>query len=427
MREKIGIVGGGIAGLTAGYVLAKKGFEVFIFEKEKTLGGLASGFKRKGWIWPLEKTIHHIFSNDREILNFSKEIGFNKFFFKSPLTGSLYFKKTLSLYPLDTPKDFLRFPLLSLKEKIRAGTVLSFLRLSPFVPFYERTTALEFLRKTMGRRASEILWEELFRKKFGKYAGKILLSFFWARIKKRSKKLGYPKEGFQAFIDYLEKKAVLNGVKIFKGCEVRAVERKEEGFRLISSAGSFKFNKIVFSLQLPIVLRLARKILPGDFVQKASKIKYLNAVSLVLETDKPVIDNFYWVNIASRKIPFMGVFQHTNFVEKRYYAGSHICYLGWYCKEDDWIWRAEKEEIVRKIFPYLQEIGFEGEIKSSYLFKAPFAQPIFDRYFVKNKPSFRLPVPGLYFAGFELSYPYDRGTNYAVKVGRRVASTVIIE
>ncbi|MFN4212888.1 MAG: FAD-dependent oxidoreductase, partial [Microgenomates group bacterium] len=87
---KIAILGGGFSGLTAGYYLAKKSHQVTIFEKEKILGGLASGFKVDNWDWYLERTVHHLFANDYHILNFAKEVGFNKIFFKEPETASLY-------------------------------------------------------------------------------------------------------------------------------------------------------------------------------------------------------------------------------------------------------------------------------------------------------------------------------------------------
>ena len=77
----IAILGGGYTGLTAAYELQKKGHAVTIYEKEKVLGGLAVGFKEKDWQWPLERAYHHLFESDHEIIEFSKEIGFNKIFY----------------------------------------------------------------------------------------------------------------------------------------------------------------------------------------------------------------------------------------------------------------------------------------------------------------------------------------------------------
>ena len=42
----------------------------------------------------------------------------------------------------------------------------------------------------------------------------------------------------------------------------------------------------------------------------------------------------------------------------------------------------------------------------------------------ENIPSLRTPLPGLYFASMSQVYPWDRGTNYAVEMGREVAQMV---
>src|SRR3990167_2868611 len=199
---KIAILGGGFTGLTAAYYLAKKGHETTIFEKEPVLGGLAVGFKSEGWDWYLERAYHHLLDSEDDILSFANEIGFKDIFFKDTQTASLYEigENNYRTFPVDSPQDFLKFPLLSLPEKIRAGLIISLLKASPFLSIYEKQTAEEFLRKTMGDRMWEVFWQELFRKKFGKYAENILASFIWARIKKRNKKLRYIEEGFQLFI-----------------------------------------------------------------------------------------------------------------------------------------------------------------------------------------------------------------------------------
>src|SRR3989344_7314217 len=89
---KIAILGGGITGLVAGFQLAKKDHQVTIFEQADKLGGLAKGFYSQSgdWQWPLETFYHHIFANDKDILDFSNEIGYKNIFFQQPVTASLY-------------------------------------------------------------------------------------------------------------------------------------------------------------------------------------------------------------------------------------------------------------------------------------------------------------------------------------------------
>ena len=52
---EIGIIGAGFTGLAAAIRLSQAGHKVTVFEKEDRPGGLATGFKDKGWEWPLEK------------------------------------------------------------------------------------------------------------------------------------------------------------------------------------------------------------------------------------------------------------------------------------------------------------------------------------------------------------------------------------
>ncbi|MGB9637621.1 MAG: FAD-dependent oxidoreductase, partial [Microgenomates group bacterium] len=66
---KVAIVGGGICGLTSAYLLGNKGHEIYVFEKERTLGGLAGSFKAENWQWPLEKYYHHFFPSDTEVFS----------------------------------------------------------------------------------------------------------------------------------------------------------------------------------------------------------------------------------------------------------------------------------------------------------------------------------------------------------------------
>lgn len=430
---KIAILGGGLTGLTASYYLAKKNHQVTLLEKEKILGGLASGFKQKNWDWYLERAYHHLFANDNDIINFSKEIGFNKIFFKNPETGSLYEKlkvksqklkvkfktKDYIIYPLDTPIDLLRFPFLSFSDKIRAGAILAFLKLSPFLPLFEKQTSISFLKKTMGETAYFLLFQELFRKKFGKYAENILLSFFWARIKKRTKSLGYFEGGFQEFINYLGKKLQDLGAKILTGYEIKKIKKKKEKFLIDNQ----EYDLVISTLPTQVTAKISEKIFPAKFTQNFRKLSYLHALTLILETDKPILEKTYWLNISVSEIPIMVLVQHTNFIDKKYYGGKHIAYLGWYLDKDDKLWNMNTQDLLNFIIPYLKQISnFKFQISNYYVFRAPFAQPIFDKTFLKYKPNFFTPVKNFYIANLDMTYPYDRGTNYAVKLGKEVVN-----
>lgn len=420
---KIAILGGGLTGLTAAYYLSKKGHQVTVFEKDKALGGLAQGFKAENWNWPLERAYHHLFASDSDILNFAKEIDFDKIFFRSPVTASLFSSRSnnFSILPLDTPFDLLAFPYLNIVDKFRAGSVIAFLKLSPFLSIFEKQTAEEFLKKTMGNNVWNILWQPLFRGKYGDYAGIILAVFIWARIKKRTKNLGYIEGGFQTLINHVEKRLTDLEVDILKNYQIKTI--KKHGEKYVIDGKTYEI--VISTLPTPILTKVAENVLPKNYLQRLSKIEYLHALTLIIETDKPIFEKTYWLNVSTPKIPIMGIVQHTNFIDKKNYGGKNLAYLGWYLKREDRLIKMDDRELIDYVLPYLKKISNTGfRVSKYYAFRAPFAQPIFDKNFVKNKPDFVTPTKNFFIANLDMTYPFDRGTNYAVKLGKQVAELI---
>lgn len=419
---KIAVLGGGITGLTAAYYLVKEGHTVTIIEKAQTLGGLAQGFREPEWDWALEYAYHHIFASDTDIQKFAEEIGFDKIYFSIPRTNSVYENKgKYQIYPVDSPLDFLQFPLLSMLEKIRAAFVLALLKFLPHLSYYESISSERFVKRYMGENMWKVFFEQLFRKKFGKYAGKVTASFLWARIYKRTQSLGYIKGGFQEFTDYVERKVIDMGVGIQKGKEISSLKRKGSGFEINTE----KFDKVVSTLPTHVLTQVAKQLFPEAYLTKLSKLSYLHALVLIIESDKPFLKETYWLNICTPKIPAMVIAQHTNFVSPTHYGGKHIAYVGYYLERDDPLMSESKENLLKMIVPHMKSIeGSDAKVERTYLFKGAFAQPIFDAAFKKNKPDFITPVENLYIANLDMTYPFDRGTNYAVSLGRRVAEII---
>lgn len=430
---RIAILGGGITGLTAAFYLSQRGYEITIIEKEEKWGGLAGGFKKPTWTWSLERTYHHIFRNDYAILDLAREIKFNTFVFSTPRTASLFGEKNnYRIFPVDSPKDFLLLPELSLISKLRAGMTLAFLKMSPFLRLYEKTTSPVFLKKTMGEEVWVNLWEQLFRKKYGKYAENILASFIWARIHKRTQQLGYPEGGFQAFIDVLAHKDREQGVFILSTTNIIEVSKREEGYEIstITKSGEKKYfyaDKIISTLPYPITCAVMKNIVGESYIKEQSRRKYLFAINLILKTKKPILNKTYWLNVGAADIPIMCIVQHTNFVPAAKYGGDELCYVAWYVDGDNYLLKKNNEEMVDFILPYLKALSPNISERPQVvgLFKAPYAQPIFDKDFLTIPRGFSTPAKDVFVANMDMTYPYDRGTNYAVQLGKDVSDFIL--
>jgi hypothetical protein len=85
------------------------------------------------------------------------------------------------------------------------------------------------------------------------------------------------------------------------------------------------------------------------------------------------------------------------------------------------------DELLTEFTPHLSKFNpnFRPDwITGAWAHKAVYAQPVPPVGYAALIPDVRTPLPGLYFASMSQVYPWDRGTNYAVEMGRRVAKMI---
>jgi len=168
--------------------------------------------------------------------------------------------------------------------------------------------------------------------------------------------------------------------------------------------------------------------LPDSYADNLRMLKSMGAVVLVVTLDRQ-LTHYYWHNLPKDAgFPYLAMVEHTNFIGPEHYGGDHILYLGDYLDTDHEYFKLSKEELLERFLPSLKRFNpaFDRSwVKESWLWKTPYAQPIPAVDHSKNIPPLRTPVPGLYFASMSQVYPWDRGTNYAVEIGQKVAGLVL--
>ncbi len=403
---KVAIVGGGFTGLTAAYELTKVGYDVTLFEKEESLGGLAWGFKQKDWDWYLEGGYHHWFTNDHDILGLIDELGLrDKLIVKRPITANYYKGK---IYQFDSPVNLFMFPYLSLFDKLRTAGLLVFCKVNPFWKPLEGVAAKDFFVTVGGEKAWDVLWRPLMYGKFGEYADTVSASWLWARIKKRTQKLCYIEGGFHTLVVALEETIKKQGGIIKLNVTLNEIPKG--------------FDRILLTVPSPIAQKLVPKI-------KLANVPHLHAQTLILETAEPILKDVYWLNVADRSFPFLAAVAHTNFMDKKYYAGHHLTYFGNYLPQGHPYLSMTKEQLLKIFLPYIKKLNpsfiYDPRSTISYLFIGPFAQPVHGLHYSQMAPKLTTSVKGIYLANLDSVYPWDRGTNYAVELGIRAAHIIM--
>ncbi|HMB23428.1 MAG TPA: NAD(P)/FAD-dependent oxidoreductase [Anaerolineales bacterium] len=425
---KIAIIGAGFGGMAAAYDLKNAGHEVTIYESANYVGGLASGFKEPHWDWSVEKFYHHWFQSDSEMLGLIKELGWqDKVLFPRPLTVMYHKGK---FYPFDSIIKAALFPGLGFGlDKIRFGLALVYLRLSNNWKALEKVTADAWMMKWAGKRAYEKMWKPLLVGKFGPYYRDVNMAWMWARLKTRTTRLGTFEGGFQHFADMFAERLRGMGVEIRLGVGVESIKR-EQGQLVVRGGGeTVAFDKALVTTSPNLMAKLVPD-LPENYLKGLLELKSMGAVVMVLSIKHQLSkEGYYWFNLPKEEgYPFLALNEHTNFVSSEHFGGDHIVYAGDYLEAGHEYFSLNDEELFERFLPAFKKFNpaFDRDwVKKIWVFRTNYAQPVPLLNHSKNIPAIQTPIEGLYFASMSQVYPWDRGTNFAVEIGRRAAQMII--
>lgn len=447
---RFAVVGAGVGGLAAAYDLVREGHEVLLLEAADHTGGLASGFRIPRWDWSLERYYHHWFASDEHILGLIDEMGWGeRVLFPWPKTA-VYHEG--DFHPMDAPLSsvipglpwvdrmpgaelvartlrVLLFPGLSLQAKLRAGLVGFYLTMTPRWQPFEEVTAHQWLRRYMGEEAYEVLWRPLLEGKFGPHYRDVNMAWFWARVKARTPRLGTYEGGFQAFIDDFTEEIVAQGVDLHLRSPVKTIRTKGRGLEVEIDDASFTVDQCLVTTSPALLAKMSPE-LPSDYLEHLLSLKSMGAVVLILALRQRLSrEGIYWHNLPKEAgFPFLALVEHTNYLSPRFFGGDHLVYCGDYLPPDHEYFSLTREELIERFLQALPSFNPEFEpswVRDTWLFRTPYAQPVPPLNHSANIPDLKTPVEGLWLASMSQVYPWDRGTNFAVEIGRRAARRML--
>jgi protoporphyrinogen oxidase len=425
------VIGAGFTGLAAAYQLVKMGIGVTVIESDAEVGGLAGCFEVNGE--RLEKFYHHWFVTDSYIMDLVKELGREHDVILRPTRTGMYFAN--NFFNLSAPLDVLKFKPLRYADRVRlAALVLRARAVTDFTQL-ESLTAQQWLSKIGGDAVYRVVWEPLLRGKFGPHAPEISAVWIWNKLKLRggsrdrrgNEVLAYYRGGFAALSRQMAKAINDSGGEIQTGVAACGLVVDRDRVLGVKTAREvIDADAVIATPALPIIADLLRPQVGAGYADELSRIEYLANVCVVLELDRS-LSKTYWLNVNDPSFPFVGVIEHTNFQPSETYGGRHIVYLSKYVADTDPVYAMSNAEMLDYALPHLQRMfsGFARNwVLASHVWRARFAQPIVKRGYRGLIPSPDTPLKGFHIASMAQIYPEDRGTNYAVREGRKIARTV---
>jgi len=427
--KEIAILGGGITGLTAAYYLLQAGADVTIVESRPQLGGLSTYFNFGPFWW--DQFYHCILTSDRPLLQLIDNLG---------LTDELRWTETKvgffcdgSLYPMSGSIDFLRFPPLSLLQKLRLGFgILYATRINDGLKL-EGELASDWLMRVFGAKNYRKMWGPLLKCKLGSCREEASAAFIWATIKRLystrdngSKKecLGYVRGGYRTVVNRLIEEIEKMGGKIVVGSPVQKVQSAAKGgVRVQSEKLTQVFEQVISTIPSRPLAQVAPE-LDVQFVKKLLEVKYLGVVCIVLVL-KRQLSPYYVTNLTEEDIPFTGIIEMSNLVAGEETAGRHLVYLPKYTAPGDPLFEAPEEQIwanfethLKRVIPDLKP----WDIEKRYLFRERFVQPVPVRHYSTLVPNMVTNVEGLLVANTTQIINSTLNNNEMVKIAQRAVA-----
>jgi protoporphyrinogen oxidase len=435
-QQRVAIIGGGFTGLAAAYDLAKQGHAITILERSPDLGGLASGFQIQGT--SIEKAYHHLFKTDTDILSLCEELGLKDRLIWHETSMAIYSDGQLS--PFTTPVDLLRFKPLSFVNRIRTGLVLLYLQMTNSWKKFTTVPALAWMKKWSGEQATRVIWEPLLKGKFSTYYDRVSMAWLWGRIHTRGNSkergsvketLGYVDGGFIVVVEAIKQALLDRGAHIHTGINVQTITTPDAKPHVTYVLGQDvidqEFDQVVVTTPSSVFASLIKEAATDEYLKLLNSVDYLGAVCLVFSSDQS-LSKYYWHSISDPNFPFLVFVQHTRYIDTSHYNGKEVYYLGSYIPNDHPYFALDEAALKQLWFSHLKKIfpDFdERHVADAHLFRFKNAQHIVDLSYEERIPPYQTPIRGVYLSNFSQIFPDDRGTNFAVREGRKVAQLIL--
>jgi protoporphyrinogen oxidase len=428
MKPTVGIVGGGILGMTAAYRLAQAGVAVSLFERAPDLGGLVGAFDFDGT--DVDRFYHVVLPSDDRVLGLADELGLgDRWRFRPTRVG---FYGDGRLFSMTSPKEFLTFPILRPHERARLALFVARCQLTKQHDRLDDESLEEWLQRHCGKGVVEKMWKPLLDSKFDGNFADLPATYIWARTRRmgstRDKSgrevMGWLEGGYQTLIDALEQRIVALGGEVRAGATVESIAA--EGGRAVGvvvDGRLRRFDHVLCTLAPP----MARRLLAPELAEQApaDHCRYLGVVCLLLRVRESV-SPYYTLNITDRRIPLTTVVETTHVVDPEH-VGGHLLYVSKYVQPGHADLTRPVEEIERDYRGYAQTIfpALRDElILGAVVQRAPAVEPVHLLGGERRIPPL-FPLPGLALASTANVYPDNVNGQSVIGVADRVTAGIL--
>ncbi len=394
------IFGGGLAGLSAGYVLTMAGLGVKVFESDSVVGGLSKTITHDGYRFDLGG--HRFFTKDRGLNDFVKGLMGEELI--SVLRKSkIYMRNKYLDYPLKPLNAIFG---LGISTTIEILLTYAAEKIKNLIRKPQNISLEDWVVSNFGRKMFNIYFKEYSEKVWGIDCGRISAEWVAQRIRGLSLAIAvknaffkltakdvpslvdvflYPKLGIGRISERLKEhiEAGNNIVLTDSGIERINHSNFKIDSVVINSHGRFVTEKAVeFISSIPItnLLKMLHPPPPENILVTASQLKFRDLVIVAVMINRKRVTDQTWIYIPEQKIPFGRIHEPTNWSEKMAPEGRSILVAEFFSFKGDRIWNKSDEDLISITVENLENLGFikKDEVVDSVVLRVPNAYPLFE-------------------------------------------------
>jgi protoporphyrinogen oxidase len=431
---RVGVVGGGVLGISLALRLAQQGARVTVIERGPSLGGLAGTFDFGGH--EVDRFYHVITPADQRMIAMAEEVGLGDQLRFTPV-GAGFFANG-EMHDFNGIGDLLRFSPLSPPARLRLGAFVAQCQVRSSYEKLEEIPLETWLRRICGNQVWERVWKPLLDSRFDGDPGGLPATYLWARTRRMSgarqskgrggEEMGYVVGGHQRLIDAMVARARELGVEARTEAPVTGLALAEDGsITGVELEGeTLEFDLTIPTLQPPALRFLLPDRLRGLLAPYPER--WLGVVCPIVKVRRRLLP-YYAINITE-PTPLTSAVETTQVLGTEHTDGLQLVYLPKYCDPEAAEQSEDDESVYRRFTDYLGRLapGFSrDEVVDWTVQRAKLVEPVHQ---VRTGPGTRVApiwpgVEGLALASNAQIYPYllngDSVMGFAEGVAAEVA------
>jgi protoporphyrinogen oxidase len=410
-RKTTLVLGAGPAGLTAGYLLAKRELPVTVLEADAQVGGLAKTVARDGYRFDLGG--HRFFTKSKEVERLWHEVLADEFLLR-PRMSRIYWNGRFLDYPL-RGSDVIRKLGAVEVSRVVGSYLLARTRRRGNEQSFE-----EWVSNRFGDRLFELFFRSYTEKVWGVPTSEIRAEWAAQRIKGLSftsaakaaffgnegnkvksliQQFHYPRYGPGQMWEAMTSEVRALGGDVLVSTPVERLELESGRVRSVVARGrTYEPSHVISSLPLRTTVGIARPRAPQEVLDAARGLRYRDflTVALVLDGEDLFPDN--WIYIHEPKVRVGRIQNYRSWSPWMVPDPSKACVgLEYFCFAGDDLWEMADDDLVEFAARELEELGLapRSKVERGYAVRVPKAYPMYDQDYAERVATIRAWLDGI--------------------------------